>query len=75
LSATDSHFPALKKFFSNDAVVEIVGVIALLGWLNRWNQTLATTREPPSAAFAEEHLAAGGWGRHRRAEPAPSYEL
>lgn len=61
LSVTDGHFKELKKHFSEDAIIEIVGVISLLGWLNRWNQTLATTLEPPSAAFAEEHLAAGGW--------------
>jgi uncharacterized peroxidase-related enzyme len=61
LAVTDAHFAALKDYFSDDAIVEIVSVIALLGWLNRWNQTLGTTLEAPSAAFAEEHLAAGGW--------------
>ena len=61
LAVTDAHFTALKAYFSDDAIAEIVGVLALLGWLNRWNQTLATTLEPKSAAFAEEHLAAGGW--------------
>jgi len=61
LAVTDAHFTTLKEYFSDDAIVEIVSVIALLGWLNRWNQTLGTTLEPPSAAFAEEHLAAGGW--------------
>jgi uncharacterized peroxidase-related enzyme len=58
---TDAHFDALKEHFSDDAIIEIVSVIALLGWLNRWNQTLGTTLEPPSVAFAEEHLAPGGW--------------
>jgi uncharacterized peroxidase-related enzyme len=61
LEVTDAHFSALKAHFSEDAIVEIVGVLALLGWLNRWNQTLATTLEPKAAAFAEEHLAKGGW--------------
>lgn len=61
VSVDDLHFTALKEHFSNDAIVEIVSVLALLGWLNRWNQTLATTLEPQSLAFAEEHLAAGGW--------------
>jgi uncharacterized peroxidase-related enzyme len=60
-SVTDAHFTALKEHFSDDAIVEIVGVIALLGWLNRWNQTLGTTLEPPSVAFAKEYLAPGGW--------------
>ncbi len=61
LAVTDAHFATLKEYFSDDAIVEIVSVIALLGWLNRWNQTLGTKLEPPSVAFAEEHLAAGGW--------------
>jgi uncharacterized peroxidase-related enzyme len=61
LAVTDAHFTTLKEYFSDDAIVEIVSVIALLGWLNRWNQTLGTKLEPPSAAFAEKHLASGGW--------------
>src|SRR5262245_20442860 len=32
---TDSHFAELRKFYSEDAIVEIVAVISLLGWLNR----------------------------------------
>jgi uncharacterized peroxidase-related enzyme len=61
LAVTDAHFTALKEHFSEDAIIEIVSVIALLGWLNRWNQTLGTRLEPPSVTFAEEHLAPGGW--------------
>jgi len=60
-AVTDQHFTVLKEHFSDDAITEIVGVIALLGWLNRWNLTLGTKLEPRSAAFAEEHLAPGGW--------------
>jgi hypothetical protein len=36
-------------------------VIALLGWLNRWNITLATQLEDSAAAFARKHLAPSGW--------------
>jgi uncharacterized peroxidase-related enzyme len=58
---TDGHFVELKKYFSEDAIVEIVSVIALLGWLNRWCQTLAPEIEASALAFATEHLAASGW--------------
>jgi uncharacterized peroxidase-related enzyme len=58
---TDAHFTELKKHFSEDAIVEIVSVIALLGWLNRWCQTLAPEIEPSALAFATEHLAPSGW--------------
>ena len=57
----DSHFDELRKHFSDDAIVEIVSVIALFGWLNRWNDTMATQLEPPPLAFARKHLAPAGW--------------
>lgn len=60
-SVTDAHFAELKKHFSEDAIVEVVSVIALLGWLNRWCQTLAPEIEPSALAFAQEHLAPAGW--------------
>ena len=59
--ATDSHFEALKGHYSEDEIVEIVAVIALFGFLNRWNDTLATTLEDSPLAFAEAHLAPKGW--------------
>jgi len=55
--ATDAHFAELRKHYSEDAIIEIVSVIALLGWLNRWNITLATPIEGEALAFAERHLA------------------
>ena len=58
---TDAHFVDLKKHYSEDAATEIVAVIALLGWLNRWNITLATRIEDEALAFARKHLAASGW--------------
>ena len=33
LAVTDAHFAALKAHYSDDAIVEIVSVIALLGWI------------------------------------------
>lgn len=49
---TDEDFAELKKYFSNDEIIEIVGVIAMFGFLNRWNSTLQTALEPaPSAAL------------------------
>lgn len=60
-SVSDAHFIELKQHFSEDAIVEIVAVIALLGWLNRWCQTLAPEIEPSALAFAAEHLASSGW--------------
>lgn len=58
---TDAHFVDLKKHYGEDAAAEIVAVIALLGWLNRWNITLATRLEDEALAFARKHLAPSGW--------------
>ena len=60
-AVTDAHFVELKKHYSEDAIVEIVAVLALLGWLNRWCQTLAPELEADAAAFAQRHLAPSGW--------------
>jgi len=67
-AVTDAHFTELKKHFSEDAIIEIVSVIALFGWLNRWNDTLATQLEDHPLEFARKHLAANGWtpGVHAR---------
>jgi len=65
--STDAHFETLRQHFSEDEIVEIVGVIALFGFLNRWNDTLATTLEDSPLTFAESHLAPKGWvgDRHK----------
>jgi uncharacterized peroxidase-related enzyme len=65
---TDGHFVELKKHYSEDAIAEIVAVIALLGWLNRWVQTVATPLEDSALAFANEHLAPSGWTPGSRAD-------
>lgn len=64
------HFDELKKHYSDDAIAEIVAVLALLGWLNRWCTAFAPELEPDAAAFAEKHLAPSGWnpGVHARAK-------
>lgn len=48
--ATDQHFDTLKAHFSSLQIIEIVAVIALYGWFNRWNDTLATELETLPAA-------------------------
>ena len=60
-AVTDAHFDELKRHFSENAIVEIVAVISLLGWLNRWCQTLAPQLEDSALAFAQKHLAPSGW--------------
>jgi alkylhydroperoxidase family enzyme len=65
-AVTDEHFVDLRQYFDDDEILELVAVIALFGFANRWNDTLAVTLEEPPLRFAEEHLAPSGWtaGRH-----------
>jgi uncharacterized peroxidase-related enzyme len=64
--ATDDMFTELRKYWSETEIVEIVGVIALFGFLNRWNDTLATPLEAEPIAAGERFLASHGWspGKH-----------
>ncbi len=43
---TDEDFNALRAHFDDDQIIEIVSVIAMFGFLNRWNSTLKTALEP-----------------------------
>lgn len=63
-SAAD--FAELEKHFDAGQIVEIVGTIALFGYLNRWNDTMATELETKAAAVASRALGSVGWeaGKH-----------
>jgi uncharacterized peroxidase-related enzyme len=54
--ATAAHFAAVYEHFDEGEVVEIVAAISLFGFLNRWNDTMATEIEDLPAAVAEETL-------------------
>ena len=52
---TDDMFAELRRYYDEDAQLEIVAVIAMFGFLNRWNSTLATELESaPAAALVGE---------------------
>ncbi len=55
-----------SKHVSERQVIEVVAVIPLLGFLNRWNDTMATTLENSPESFAADQLASQGWdaGKH-----------
>ena len=50
---TDADMIELQKYFDEEGVVEIVGVISLFGFLNRWNTTLDTQLEELPQTFYE----------------------
>jgi uncharacterized peroxidase-related enzyme len=57
---------ALRAHWSDDEIVEILGVVALFGFLNRWNDSMATTLEQIGIAAGEKNLMREGWdvGKH-----------
>lgn len=65
-SATDEHFEQLREHYSQSEIVEIVAVISMFGFLNRFNDTLANALEEDAITFAGAHLAQSGWllGKH-----------
>ena len=72
--ASEDHFAALRQHFSERQIVQIVAVISMFGFLNRWNDSMATTLEQNPVAFAQAQLATLGgtlgWqaGKHQPAE-------
>ena len=60
-AVTDGDFEELRKFFSEKQILQIVAVISLFGFLNRWNDTLGTPLETEPLAYANETLTKKGW--------------
>jgi len=62
----DEDFLRLKAHYTDAEIVEIMGVIGLFGFLNRWNDSLATRLEGAPKSFAEAHLSPEKWsvGKH-----------
>jgi uncharacterized peroxidase-related enzyme len=63
----DECFARLRAFWSEGQIVEILGVIALFGFFNRWNDSLATTLEAEPHETASQVLGRTGWqlGKHK----------
>jgi len=61
-----SHFVELRKHYSDRQIVEMLAVISLAGWYNRWNNSIATVTDQESIDWAQQHLEAVGWnlGKH-----------
>jgi len=54
------------RFYDEGEIIEIVACIALFGWLNCWNETLATEVEDVAAEAAAKSIGPMGWapGKH-----------
>ena len=63
------NFVELRKHYSDEQIIEILAVIAIGGFLNRWNDTIATVTDQESIDFAKRVLEPAGWrqGKHQGA--------
>ena len=60
------NFVEMRQHFTNIQIVEILAVIAVGGYLNRWNDTIATVTDQESVDFADQVLRQVCWdpGKH-----------
>ncbi|NND45465.1 MAG: carboxymuconolactone decarboxylase family protein [Xanthomonadales bacterium] len=59
-------FARMQAHWSEAQIVQILGAVCLYGFLNRWNDSMATDLEAPPREMGERVLARGGWtgGKH-----------
>lgn len=66
-NAVDDELMArMKEHWSEEQIVQILGAVCLYGFLNRWNDSMATDLEESPKAMGDRLLAQGGWtgGKH-----------
>ncbi len=67
-NAVDADLMArMREHWTDEQIVEILAAVCLYGFLNRWNDSLATSLEAEPAKLGEAVLARGGWdgGKHQ----------
>jgi hypothetical protein len=57
---------AMREHWGEQEIVEILGAVSLYGFLNRWNDSMATEIESSPKTLGDDVLAKGGWtgGKH-----------
>jgi uncharacterized peroxidase-related enzyme len=57
----------LHRYWDDGEIVEILAVVSLFGYLNRWNDSMATSIENGATESAEKYLAKSGWNKGKHA--------
>ena len=65
-AVNDSIKTELYNYWNEGEIVEMLGVISLFGYLNRWNDSMGTTIESGAIESAQQFLGKNGWevGKH-----------
>ncbi len=63
---TDELMDRMKQHWTEGQIVEIAATVSLFGFMNRWNDSMATPLEEEPIEVGEKHLAGKGWtaGKH-----------
>ena len=66
-AVNDTIAEKVRLYWEEAEIVEIMGVVALFGYLNRWNDSMGTQLEGPAADSAQNILGHRGWtsGKHQ----------
>ena len=66
-AVNDTIAEKVRLYWEEAEIVEIMGVVALFGYLNRWNDSMGTQLEGPAADSAQSILGHRGWtsGKHQ----------
>jgi len=68
---TPASFAELRRHWDDGQIVEILAVVGLFGFLNRWNDSMATDLEEVPARFARERYG-DRWSPGKHAPEAPA---
>ena len=65
-AVTDEIADNLRRHWDDGEIVEILGVISLFGYLNRWNDSMGTPLENAALQSGKTYLEKNGWsaGKH-----------
>lgn len=63
----DAMADKMRIHWNDGEIVEILGVVALFGFLNRWNDSMGTEMEDGAIESGEKYLSDKGWevGKHK----------
>lgn len=63
---TDDTIEEMRDHFNDDEITELLACVSVMGFMNRWNDTLATTLEDGPRKVAEQTIGLKGWqvGQH-----------
>ena len=60
-AVTDKLYASLAAHWTEEEIVELLGVVCMFGVFNRWNDSMATLLEDESMMVGQELLADADW--------------